>query len=587
MTHTEAAAEHFFQDLVVGDNPTRPGPSTSLVPMPSVDLTTGEDHAGQAALEPWQRDETYDGMAALTLTDVQIKALTRPVDDEEVEIKPDAFGAVYLCIDPGTQVLKSDLSWQAIGDLRVGDDVVALDENSPGQRRHRKMRQATVTAVMRRKSHRLKIHFTDGREIICSPDHRWLGSLSQNERQWWPTRKLKAGATISWLGDPWRHELNWEAGYLAGLFDGEGSLAIQKTLRRNDGEARGSFRMLITQNPGVVLDTAIDLLSKRGFKMSRPYASKHSRCLRVEVHTLYDVLRLLGSVRPVRLLAGAAGIWQGKAFKPNGHGDSALTIETIELLKEGDLCDIETTAGTFVAGGLVSHNCHAGYRRRLNEAFQPGGWSQRQISPWRWDPDTKILTAEFALYARGSDGRVCYVSKAIGGQQYFGGKGRSQTTYDDAAQGAESNSLMRNCKQLGMALELWERRVANAMRARIGVKVFVKKDGETTTAWRRKDDQALWGESGICPDQPTTATQSTTQPAAVPADNGQREWGQSGVISLPQAKRLYALVKQSGMDEHAVGEYLKRFGYVSSKQILRKDYDTICKWVQAGGDEPR
>src|SRR4029078_4065361 len=43
--------------------------------------------------------------------------------------------------------------------------------------------------------------------------------------------------------------------------------------------------------------------------------------------------------------------------------------------------------------------CHASYRKRLNAAFRPGGWAQRQIGEWKDDPDTKMLACEFARYA--------------------------------------------------------------------------------------------------------------------------------------------------------------------------------------------
>jgi hypothetical protein len=254
--------------------------------------------------------------------------------------------------------------------------------------------------------------------------------------------------------------------------------------------------------------------------------------------------------------------------------------------------------------------CHASYRKRLNAAFQPGGWAQRQISEWQYDDDKKMLTAEFALYARGSNGKVCYVSKAIGGQKYWGGKGKSDMTYDDAAQGAESNALTRNCKQLGIALEMWEKRTANEYRNRLGVCVFVESNDGRSVAWRRYDEPRLKGEAGIHPQSPnqdkyqppqakrpaaSAPAQATApqQPAAQPSArqsapapaNGTPEWGKNGIISEAQARRLYAMTRQYNVSEEAVGTYLKtRFKYTSSKQIEKKHYNTICKWVEGGGD---
>lgn len=259
--------------------------------------------------------------------------------------------------------------------------------------------------------------------------------------------------------------------------------------------------------------------------------------------------------------------------------------------------------------------CHASYRKRLNAAFRPGGWAQRQISPWRYDPETHILSAEFALYARGEDGKVCYISKAIGAQKYHGGQGDSDMTYDDAAQGAESNALTRNCKQLGIAIELWEKRTATEIRNRLGVCVFYEKYGSDRKkiAWRRYDDAPIKGETGLVPDspnrdkyrgqpqaQPTSQASRPSQPPpqqprpapppaqpsaspAVPATKP--EWGKNGIITEPQAKRLFALTKKHGISEQAMGEYLRtRWNVTSSKQITKQMYQSICDWVQRGGD---
>jgi hypothetical protein len=260
---------------------------------------------------------------------------------------------------------------------------------------------------------------------------------------------------------------------------------------------------------------------------------------------------------------------------------------------------------------------HAVYRKRLNAAFRPGGWAQRQIGEWKYDPDTKILTAEFALYARGEDGKVCYVSKAIGAQKYYGGTGDSDMSYDDAAQAVESSALTRNCKQLGIAIELWEKRTATAIRNRLGVFVKYKKGNDVKVAWRRIDDAPLRNEFGIANEspnkeayqarqqaapatssasapnpQPTATTAkapaTATQPAAAPAQPATAtapEWGKNGIISEPQARRLFAITKKSGVTEQAVGQYLKtKYGYTSSKQITKANYEAIVKWIEGGGD---
>ncbi|OBA23817.1 mitochondrial genome maintenance MGM101 [Metschnikowia bicuspidata var. bicuspidata NRRL YB-4993] len=85
------------------------------------------------------------------------------------------------------------------------------------------------------------------------------------------------------------------------------------------------------------------------------------------------------------------------------------------------------------------------YRRILNRAFGPGGWglaprTQSHITP-------KQVSREYALICSGR-----LVSVARGEQDYFGGEEKLTT----ALEGCKSNALMRCCKDLGIASELWD-----------------------------------------------------------------------------------------------------------------------------------
>ncbi|KAH0285496.1 hypothetical protein KCU62_g7465, partial [Aureobasidium sp. EXF-3399] len=86
------------------------------------------------------------------------------------------------------------------------------------------------------------------------------------------------------------------------------------------------------------------------------------------------------------------------------------------------------------------------YRRILNKAFGPGGWG---LVPRSETIVTgKLVTREYALVAGGQ-----LVSIARGEQQYFDADG-----IPTATEGCKSNALMRCCKDLGIASELWDPR---------------------------------------------------------------------------------------------------------------------------------
>lgn len=85
------------------------------------------------------------------------------------------------------------------------------------------------------------------------------------------------------------------------------------------------------------------------------------------------------------------------------------------------------------------------YRRILNRAFGPGGWGLAPRSETLTTP--KQVSREYALICSGR-----LVSVARGEQDYFGGEEKLTT----ALEGCKSNALMRCCKDLGIASELWD-----------------------------------------------------------------------------------------------------------------------------------
>ncbi|KAF1814853.1 mitochondrial genome maintenance MGM101 [Eremomyces bilateralis CBS 781.70] len=84
------------------------------------------------------------------------------------------------------------------------------------------------------------------------------------------------------------------------------------------------------------------------------------------------------------------------------------------------------------------------YRRILNRAFGPGGWGLAPRGETIVTP--KSVNREYGLVVQGR-----LVSIARGEQQYFDPEG-----IPTATEGCKSNALMRCCKDLGIASELWD-----------------------------------------------------------------------------------------------------------------------------------
>ncbi|KAJ5966224.1 hypothetical protein N7481_012938 [Penicillium waksmanii] len=128
------------------------------------------------------------------------------------------------------------------------------------------------------------------------------------------------------------------------------------------------------------------------------------------------------------------------------------------------------------------------YRRILNRAFGPGGWglvprSESIVTP-------RAVTREYALVCNGR-----LVSVARGEQDYFSPDG-----IPTATEGCRSNALVRCCKDLGIASELWDPRWIRKYKAQHVREVFVEHivNKKKSKIWVRKGDPVSypWKESG-------------------------------------------------------------------------------------------
>ncbi|ORY79974.1 mitochondrial genome maintenance protein MGM101 [Protomyces lactucae-debilis] len=117
------------------------------------------------------------------------------------------------------------------------------------------------------------------------------------------------------------------------------------------------------------------------------------------------------------------------------------------------------------------------YRRILNRAFGPGGWG---LAP-RGETlvGERIVSREYALICHGR-----LVSVARGEQEFFNPEGIATAT-----EGCKSNALMRCCKDLGIASELWDPGFIRKFKKEHCVEQFVEHvvSKKKRKLWRRKD----------------------------------------------------------------------------------------------------
>ncbi|KAI1090480.1 Mgm101p-domain-containing protein [Rostrohypoxylon terebratum] len=161
----------------------------------------------------------------------------------------------------------------------------------------------------------------------------------------------------------------------------------------------------------------------------------------------------------------------------HGLGTSSFGPETAQILQAPlDPEDIEVKPDGIIYLPEIK------YRRILNAAFGPGGWG---LAPrGQLMVHEKLVTREYALVVHGR-----FVAQARGEQQYFTEEGVST-----AAEGCKSNALMRCCKDLGIASELWDPRFIRKFMKEHAVQQWVEHamTKKKKQIWLRKDDEVRY-----------------------------------------------------------------------------------------------
>jgi uracil-DNA glycosylase family 4 len=263
-----------------------------------------------------------------------------------------------LCLHPDTRVLTADLRWIPIKDVQVSDRLVGFNEQQLfGE--YRKLEPSVVIGKHTQILERYAI-FTDCGDFIASPEHMWLAKSQVGQGQgkryatrfmWRGTSTLQPGDRIARLCTPWSEDQSLEAAYLAGFFDGEGSVSYS-----------GGAKVTYSQLGGCVNSHVQSLLTAKGFNVHEDaYYQENGKIIGHYsiLGATREAMRFIGQIRPIRLVAKAESVWSG--FAPMSTNHPVATVIGIQKLEDGELVALQTSTNTFIAEGLLSHNCGAGF----------------------------------------------------------------------------------------------------------------------------------------------------------------------------------------------------------------------------------
>lgn len=247
---------------------------------------------------------------------------------------------LYYCLENQTPILKKDYTWSKAEDIKFGDELVGFDEELGKS----KYKYTKVVNVKKINKPRYKVTTTLG-EIIVSDCHQFVARKGKNNKhpnekvRWYKTTELKEGNLIYFSKSPWEVDTSYEAGWLSGIMDGEGTVS------------KGSIS--ISQKPGPVLNKIEEILTTKGilfYTMGRNTDTVKT----VQIRGRWESIKALGIFRPIRLLENwykqELGSFWSRVEKP-------AEVLSVEYIDEGEVIAIETDCHTLISNGFLSHNC--------------------------------------------------------------------------------------------------------------------------------------------------------------------------------------------------------------------------------------
>lgn len=249
------------------------------------------------------------------------------------------------CLESTHRVLTADLRYVPLSDLKAGDRLLSFDATRQDGSRRKKYRTGTVKAIRFEQQPTFAVTLESGKVFYATRDHRWLiqkpGSTNHG---WCYTDELRVGSTVPRLMEEWSTATTFEAGWLSGLYDGEGCLyrstnVCALTLSQKAGAVLERAKTALASVAGA--DSYADCAQARDVWQLRLYGGRMA------------IAKVLGTIRPTRLLA---------KFKPEMLGE--VHVHELDLVRHvapagvREIALIDVDCETMVVEGYGHHNCY-------------------------------------------------------------------------------------------------------------------------------------------------------------------------------------------------------------------------------------
>ena len=260
-----------------------------------------------------------------------------------------------FCNPPEAPIWMADTSFKSLDEVRVGDEVMGWERGPATEKQTglRRLKLSTVVAKRSRWSEMVRVELESGRSLRCTPDHLWLNpqwnAMSGRDGEY---AIPKVGRYLSHVVEPLKPisaEHERLAGWLGGIFDGEGS-----------GTSNPQIGQSLSHNPAVYNRICETLAF-----FDIPFTRAEDRVWLIGGR--YEWMRFLHIAQPTKRIGLIEQVVGSSRF---GKRDRIVAVEPDVM---GEVMSLETTTGNYVAWGYASRNCDVEFtelaRKRGEWAF--------------------------------------------------------------------------------------------------------------------------------------------------------------------------------------------------------------------------
>ncbi len=313
------------------------------------------------------------------------------------------------CLTPDALILTSELRWIKLGDIQVGQEILAFEESATTRKTSRRYEVGKVTFLERRLSPVYEVELMNGDKVKTTADHMWLarrGKTSgfqwmKTEDLWVNSRNLKghriSGAfkedVSSTVCKPFkvvRQDKSYEAGWIAGMIDADGHITQQRCFDKRNGSITYGLRVGISQSeayPDICenIERLLSEYSDNRITCRQDIKGASSIKQRVKCFTYLitgtnvEKIEFLQKIRPNKL----SKLNLNNLGKMRSQYDTQ--VKSISFVGEEEIIAMETSTRTFIANGYAMHNCN-----RFNEGLK-GGYRKGLVQKYGED---KVLLLE-------------------------------------------------------------------------------------------------------------------------------------------------------------------------------------------------